>query len=323
MKKHRFIPQWILSLPMCLMMTACCPQYECNDVVCETYVHPYGLEVSGNEWNRQGSSGDVITVRKDGVTVKSSYQGGELDGEVTYSHPYRNTIETVEIYTKGRLVKESHYSTTGALRSDIEYPTLKERVERSYYNQGNLRAQETFLGDSLQKGVYYSPKDLVESTIDDSNGKATQRDAYGQLIAVDTIENGQIVSSTSYHPNGMPEAVTPYADGLIHGVRKTYLPGGEPQTVEEWKNGYQEGVTHVYQDGEKVSEVPYAGGLKHGTEKRLRNEDEVVEEITWANDVRHGPTVRYLNGQVLTEWFYNGQPVSKSIYDTRTALLKP
>jgi antitoxin component YwqK of YwqJK toxin-antitoxin module len=286
-------------------------------------VHPYGLEVSGDEWNRQGASGDVITVRKDGVTVKSSYQSGELDGEITYTHPYRSSVEKVEIYSKGRLVKESQYSISGALRLDTEYPTVKEKVVRAFYSQGNQRNQETYAGDRLQKGVYYSPKELVESTVDDFNGKATQRDLYGQLISVDTIDNGEVVSITTYHPNGMPEAVTPYVDGLTHGTRKTFLPGGEPLTVEEWVEGYQEGPTFVYQDGEKVAEVPYCNGQKNGIEKRFRQEDEVVEEVSWSNDVLHGPTVRYVEGQVFTEYYYNGTPVTKPIYDRRTALLQP
>ncbi|MDP1835106.1 MAG: toxin-antitoxin system YwqK family antitoxin [Chlamydiales bacterium] len=313
---------FLLSIPALLITASCNRQNCCDQVVCETYVHPYGLEMSGGEWCRQGSSGDVIVTNKDGVTVKSAYEKGVVEGEVTYTFPFRDSIETVEIYSQGKLIKETHYFPSGVVKSEIAYPSENEQVVRAFYDQGGRKSEEHFLGKQLQTATYYNFNDLVESKVDDFSGKRTQRDIYGQLVSVDTIENGVLAATTTYHPNGMPEATTPYSNGVVQGVRKTFLPGGEPYSVEEWSAGIQHGTTIIYEDGEKIAEIPYYQGKRSGVEKRFRNNDEVVEEIGWANNAKHGPTTRYVEGQVITDYFYYGTPVSKTVFDKRTALLQ-
>lgn len=313
----------LLMMVLCFLVSACRSHRCCNEcIVCETYVHPYGIEMSEGEWCRQGASGDVIVKRLDGVTVKSSYQSGDLDGEVTHSFPFRDSAEHSEMYSKGSLVKEVHYFPSGVVQLEIEHISPTERVVKANYDQGTRQAEETYVGDKLQKGTYYNLKEVVESSVDDFSGKSTKRDVYGQLLSVDTVEEGQIVLSTTYHPNGMPHAITPYQDGVIDGQLKTYLPGGEPYSVEEWHQGTRNGLTTVYQDGEKIAEIPYANGRKNGIEKHFRNNDEVVEEISWVEDVEHGPRVRYVEGQAYSEWYFNGAPVSKAVYDKRTALIQ-
>lgn len=313
----------LLALPLSLLAVACCRNSCCDRmVVCETYVHPYGLEMSESEWCRQGACGDVITTRKDGVTINRSYANGELNGQATYTFPYRQTIETIETYGSGRLVKITHYFSSGVVREESEHITPNERITKVNYDQGSPQSIEHFLGDKLMKGSYYNLKEVVESSVDEYSGKSTRRDIYGQLLSVDTVEDGVVVSSTTYHPNGMPEAITPFQDGIVHGQRKTFLPGGEPYTVEEWADGLQNGTTFVYQNGEKVTEIPYVNGAKTGVERHFRNDEEVVEEISWANDVQHGPTKRYVDGKVITDWYFNNAQVSKPVYDNRCNLLQ-
>ncbi len=314
---------YLLLLPICILATACGRSRCCNDVVCETYVHPYGLEMSSNEWCRQGSSGEVITSRKDGVVIKRSFQQGVVDGQVSYTFPHRDTIETIEVYSKGDLIKVTHNFPSGAVKSETEYASPTNSVVKSYYDQGTLRSSERFKDDRLAQATYFNLKETLESSVEDFSGKSTRRDIYGQLLSVDTIEDGRVVASTTYHINGMPEAITPFSSGVVDGTRKTFLPGGEPYTIEQWQNGQQHGITQEFQDGEKVAEVPYYRGRKEGVEKCFRNEKDVVEEISWHMDARHGPTNRYVEGKVITDWYYNDAPVSKAVFDKRSALLQP
>lgn len=304
-----------------LLLTSCQRSRCCDDVVCETYVHPYGLAVSEGEWCRQGASGEVISTRKNGVTEKSTYSNGLLEGRVTYTFPYRDAIEKVEVYSRDKLKKETRYFLSGAVREDIEYPSANERVVKTFYDQGSAKSEERYVGERLNHATYYNLKGGVESRVDDFNGKATLRDIYGQLLSVDTIEDGHVAASTTYHLNGMPEAITPFCKGIIHGERKTFLPGGEPSTIEQWEDGSQHGTTVVFEEGERVVEIPYVRGAKNGVERRYCDDD-VVESICWAGNLKHGANVRYVEGQVITDYFYNGATVSKAVYEKRCGLLK-
>ena len=316
-------PHFCLFAVAALLLSSCnCRRQICDEVVCERYVHPYGLEISGDEWCRQGSCGEVLTTRKDGVCEKKRYKDGHLDGETTYSFPHKEAVEKVETYQEGRLLKEQRNFSSGMPREAVEYPAEGEKIVRDWYDHGGLKSVEHFSGNRLKQGKYYNASNNVESSVENFYGKRTLRDDYGQLESVDVIEDGFLTSRTSYHTTGVPDAVTPYHRGSIHGMRKTFLPGGEPHTIEQWESGYQHGKTTVYEDGEKVAEIPYEGGRKNGLERRFKDESVVIEEISWQDGQRHGPTFRYVDGQVFTDWYFNGQKVSKAVYDKRTALLR-
>lgn len=311
-------------LPLFTLVLLSCSRSPCpEEIVCETYIHPYGLEISSEEWHRQGSSGEVIVTHKDGVTIKSSYKEGELEGEVAYSFPYRDVIERVETYREGKLVKESEYFSSGIKKREIEYPTDEKKVVYHFYDQGGRKSEEHFTKALLEKALYYTTNDLVESKVDNFEGKVTNRDLYGQLISVDTIQKGALTSSTTYYANGMPEAITPYRDGQVEGVRKTYFPGGEPLSVEKWKEGVKHGVTTLYEGGEKIAEIPYVEGVRQGVERHFCDDGKLAEEITWSNDVQHGPKTRYIEDRVIVDYYYLGNPVTKSLFDKRSALLQP
>ncbi len=316
------IRQLLLIIPIAILATSCGRSQCCNDIVCETYVHPYGLAVSSDEWCRQGACGEVITTRKDGVVVKRSFQSGVVDGQVTETFPHRETLESTKVYSRGKVVKECHNYSSGSPRVEIEHVAPNEQIVKSYYDQGTLKSVEYQQGNRIAKGTYYNLAEAVESSVEDFNGKSTKRDIYGQLLSVDTIEDGVVASSTTYHINAMPDAITPYKNGVIHGSRKTFLPGGEPYTIEEWQAGQQHGMMQHFQDGEKVAETPFFRGNREGVERHFRG-DEVVEEISWHAHRRHGPTNRYIEGQVVTDWYFNGTAVTKAIFDKRAALLQP
>ncbi len=322
-KKTTSYYQALTLVPLCLGLIGCNQNQCCYDeVICQSYVHPYGLEISGREWCDQGSSGEVITKLKDGRIVREHYEGGCLEGDVCTTYPHREIPETVETYQSGRLVKEKQHYASGLPSTETEYVSETEVIIREYYDQGTPKSVERFTQGRLQQGKYYNLSQNVESGVEDFYGKRTTRDVYGQLLSIDTIKDGLMTSSMTYHPNGMPEAETSYRDGLVHGIRKTFLPGGEPHALEEWNSGFQSGTTNVFDNGEKIAEIQYDRGKKHGLERRFRDETIVVEEISWQNDIRHGPTFRYVDGSVITDWYFNGNPVSKAVYDKRSSFLR-
>ncbi len=309
----KIINTLLLAL-LCITATSCCRNRCRDEIVCETYVHRYGLTVPAEEWAEQGETGQVLTTLKDGITIKRNYANGQLHGETSYSFPHRETIAKVAIYDNGRLVREEEFFPSGLVCRQVDH---EQSAVREYYNQGTLRSLEETSGENLLRGKYYNLSENVESSVEDGEGKMTLRDDYGQLIAVCTVADGEIVEKTTFHPNGMPHAVEPYVNGVIHGIRKTFLPGGEPLTVEQWQYGAPNGVTAVYEQGEKVAEVPYINGQKNGLECRFVNEVTVVEEINWQDDMRHGPSTRYVEGKAFTDWYLNNSKVSKGYYDQR------
>ena len=87
--------------------TACQTWHSCDDeVVCETYIHRYGVPLEPQDWLDRGQDGQVVSMRKDGVIVTHSYDGGILHGECTYSFPYREAIQKKDVYDQGRLVRK-------------------------------------------------------------------------------------------------------------------------------------------------------------------------------------------------------------------------
>ncbi|HRD54997.1 MAG TPA: hypothetical protein PLC42_01230, partial [Parachlamydiaceae bacterium] len=154
-----------------------------------------------------------------------------------------------------------------------------------------------------------------EAIVADGFGTRVQRDVYGQILSRDTIENGEMVLSTNFYPNGAPKELTPYRNGLIHGELKTYLPGGEPGTLEIWADNQKNGSTIVYENGEKFAIVPYIADIKQGIEKRFRNGMELIEEICWFNDQRHGPTHIYVGDITRTDWYYQDRLVTEKTFD--------
>ena len=122
----------------------------------------------------------------------------------------------------------------------------------------------------------------------------------------------------TFHPNGAVKEEIPYTNGQINGALKTYLPDGVPVSIETWTNGEKTGITRLFENGELVAEVPYVRGVKNGIEKRYRNGKVVVQENSWVEDTRHGPSASYIGEVTTTDYYYQGNPVSKPVYDKMT-----
>lgn len=298
-----------------------CQQRPCysDNVICETYVHRYGVEMQPSEWLDHGESGKVVSTLRDGVTVTKNFNNGVLDGEVKSTFPHRETVEKIQTYDKGRLVREQTFYLSGVPRAEVDYSDPPTVITKTFFDQGTPRSIETVEEGQLVEGKYYNLSGNVETGVQDGFGKRTNRDEFGQLVSVDSIKDGVMLLRTTYHSNGIPSSQTPYRQGIISGTVKTFMPAGDPKTIEQWTNGIQDGMTVEFEDGEKAAEVPYIGGVRSGVEKRFSDGgNKIVEEITWVRNQRHGPAYRYVNGQIVEEWYLRGQKVNKATFDRLT-----
>lgn len=286
----------------------------CDEVVCET-VHRYGVALDPQDWSERGQNGQVVSMRKDGVTVTRSYEEGVLHGDCTYTFPHRDVIQKREVYNQGALNQEIEHYSNGLPRRQVNHESPQKQTAVVWYESGSPQAREELINGELVQGEYYNANHQVESRVDESNGFRTQRDGSGRLSAVDTIEKGQMVMSTTYHADGTPATVTPYVNGAVEGERRTFLPGGEPATIEQWSGNVQHGNTTVFEQGEKRADVPYVNGTKQGVEKRYRGEA-VAQEVNWVQGEQHGPTTTYIGDTKQTDWHYRGKNVrTKATFD--------
>ena len=299
----------------CQRSSSCCVLPE---VVEESYVHKYGLEVTPEDWAMRGQCGQVISTLKNGVKETKTYSEGELDGEALYTYAHRDEVEKKEVYSAGQKMKQITYYLSGAPKEEVEHVSPGIDHIKRYYEMGGIESEEEIHDGLLVQGAYYTPTQTLESRVDDREGIRSVRDLYGQLVAKETIEGGKLALRTTYYPNSTPKEQIPYSDGNIHGQKKLYLPGGEPLAIETWVNGRQEGVAILFANGEKVSEVPYVNGQKHGVEKKFKDSSAVVQEISWERGQQHGPFTSYIGSTAQTDWYFQGRPVSKLQYDRLT-----
>lgn len=310
------IPSLLSAAYICLLLaTTGCQTNSCRDeVVCETYVHRYGVPLQANDWSARGQHGQVVSTRRDGVVVSKTYESGILQGETTYTFPHREVIQRKEVYCQGELSQASSYYPNGMPQQQIIYDSGNHSMT-AWYEGGVPQCKEEYEQGHLVRGSYYNLSNHEESRVEDREGTRTRRDAYGQLISVDSIQNGQMTMCTTYHPNGTPAALTPYVNGVVEGKRRTFTVGGEPATIEEWTNNTQHGNTEIFDNGEKCADMPYINGRPHGVEYRYRDNDTVVQRRNWIQGKKHGPCYNYVGNTTQTDWYFQGRQVNKPTYD--------
>lgn len=291
------------------------PEHNPQEVMEQSYVHRYGVPVPAQTWAAKGETGKVVSTLKNGVVVTRAYVNGILEGDTTYSFAHSDAIEKVETYSQGQMLKERYFYKSGSPSKEIEHPSSTTQIVKSFYEHGAPQSTETFENEILVKGEYYTPTHVVDSTVDNSNGARTRRDRFGLLVGVDTVKDGIIRETRTYYQDGSLRQIIPYQEGVVQGELRTFLPGGEPESIQTWTAGEQTGDTTLFENGEKIAVISMVRGVKDGVERRFRNSEILVEEIAWQDDVRHGPTTTIINGISKTDYFYKGQPVTRSAYE--------
>lgn len=309
--------RYLLALIPFLLIS--CSRPCCNrEIVSETYVHKYGVELPADDWSDRGEHGIVIRTLTSGVKVCEVYSAGLLDGDSTYTFPHSEVIQRVESYAMGGLFKVSENNHSGTPIKETRYLSPTERIVTVWYGNGTPQSIEHYNDRFLRKGEYFTTANQIESSVENGEGVRIVRDAYGQLVSRDTITGGDLVLSSTFYPNGTIYAVIPYSRGIIQGQKRTFLPSGEPITVEEWKNNQQSGVSQEFINGEVTALVPYVNGVKEGLERRYRNGNQVVEEISWRKGQRFGPSSTFVEGNIKTDWYIKDKQVNKATYDIQS-----
>lgn len=289
-----------------------------EEVIDQSYIHRYGVTIQPEEWSASGQTGQVVTTLKSGVVVTKGYSGGDLDGDASYTYPHSDLLERTETYELGKLKQENHFYRNGTTSKQIVYATPQSKLVYHWYDNGAPKSVETHENESLAKGEYYNLDHQSDSRVENGKGIRTMRDPFGLMVSQEVIESGTATLSKTFYPNGNVKQQIPYENGQIHGLVKNYQPDGVPSSLETWQGGERTGPTQIFENGELVAEIPYIRGVKDGMEKRYRNGKVLVEQISWVNDVRFGPSTTYIGNVTKTDYFYQGNLVSKAAFDKFT-----
>jgi antitoxin component YwqK of YwqJK toxin-antitoxin module len=289
-----------------------------SDVVSQRYIHKYGYDVSKDEWNNNHYPGQVVTTLKNGVTIASSYEDGVLHGTTSFTYPHSQTLESLQIYERGNLIKKTSFDIKGVPHKEEIFLSPGHLKSKIWYQSGTPMSVEEKLDSSLLNGEYYTLQNELESRIENGKGIKTQRNKDGLLVCKENFEFGNCVSKESYHPNGLPDTLTYYKNGQIHGEKKSFGPAGEPLFVENYNQGKLHGISTYFQNGYKYLESPYKFGKKEGVERQFIDGETLVEETEYHAGVKHGSSTFYCDGISKSEWYYNNDFVSKAKFEELT-----
>ncbi len=310
---------FLLSLVM-LSLSACSRSpFSRSASVEKKYVHTYGVELSPKEWQEYGMHGQVITKTQDGVTVTENYDHNVLQGAKTWSFPDSNSIQRSILYNKGLVTREIHYDISTLPLFETEYVSDTQTVERTFSKAGFPYTIEVFDSGRVFDGQYFDENGKLYTAVIDYHGERTMRNFYGVIIKKDLIADGHVQTSTEYYPEGTPKSVTPYVNGRIHGLKKSYLASSVPLSVEPYHEGKLEGTAIYFNEGVKVREVPYVSGQKQGKEIHLGRKGVLIKEINWRRDQKHGPSIDYAHPDVPKEWYWENGLVTEFTYEQKDA----
>jgi len=289
-----------------------------NNVVSQRYIHKYGYDVSKDEWNENHYPGQIVTTLKNGVTIVSTYEEGILHGPTSCTYPYSQTLESLQIYDRGNLVKKTSFDIKGVPNKEETFLSPTHVRAKFWYDTGTPMCMEERLDGALIEGDYFTLQNELESRVDSRVGTKTVRSQEGALLAKETIEDGVVVAGETFYPNNTPHTFMSFYNGLLHGEKRVFGPTGEPVLVENYECGELQGPATYYQNGYKYQETAFRHGQRHGIERQYIDGDTLVEESEYHEGLKHGPSTFYSDGFSKTEWYYNNEFVSKAKFDELT-----
>jgi len=308
--KHGLILSFI-----CLATASCTNDSNQKNVISERYIHKYGYDVSKEEWQKEVHPGQVLTMLRDGKTITSTYEDGILHGPKTSSHPHSQTIETLEQYERGRLVKRITYTIRGVPQKEEVFKSPTHVIVTAWYPSGTPKFKEELKEDMLINGQYFNTANETDTRIENGTGERTLRNQSGDILSKEIFNNYMITYTETYYPNNIPHETTSYDNGIVHGEHKVFAMSGEPISVENYYYGNKHGLCSYYQNGYKFKEISYNHGLKDGLEKHLIDGETVVEETRYQDGIKHGPSIVYYDKSARTTWYFLNEKVSKNKYE--------
>ena len=287
-----------------------------KDVVSQRFIHKYGYDVSRDDWEGNQFPGQVVTTLKNGVSIASTYEDGLLHGRTTYTYPHSQTLESLHIFERGNLIKKVSYNVKGMPTKEETYLSPSHIKAKYWYKTGTPKCVEELIDNSLVEAEYFTLNNETESRIENGKGVRSIRNEQGALIAKETIENGRVTASETFHSNKSPSVSMGYtSEGKLQGEKKVYAETGEPISVESFDNGELHGMCTYYQNGYRYKETPYVHGEINGVERKYVDGESLVEETEYHDGLKHGPSTFYCDGIAKSEWFYNNELVTKGKFE--------
>lgn len=310
--------KFLYSLPLAagLVLAGCGSGHNDNEVISQRYIHKYGYAVSKSEWSANNYPGQVITTLRNGVTITSTYEDGQLHGPTTHTHPHSQTVQYFFLYNFGELKKEVVYDSLGMpIRENVQLSPHRNCIT-TWYGDGTPKSIEDFTGAELIDGQYFSLNNEVESRVERGNGTRIRRDQHGTLLSKDLFASGYLTKQETFFPSGALESLTYYKMNKKNGERKVFTENGLPLATEEWLNDQLHGKATYFANGNKQVEVYFIKGARNGVETHFIDGEHIEQEIHWIYDKRHGPTKFFVGDNLAkTEWYYDGRAVSKKRFD--------
>lgn len=283
-------------------------------------MHKYGVELTAKEWNEYGQTGKIIHQTAEQATVTASYLSGVKHGDTTITYPNSSSIYETKQFVNGKLKSIKTFAMSGLPVKFIEFLDNGLEKHLSYSKMGYPYLNELQDGSKIIKGKYFRLDGSLESEVLFYTGSRLIRNFEGVLEERQQIENGFIIFSTKYYTNGFPKTHAYYLENKIHGICKTFSQSGQPISIESWKNDCLEGPTIYYQNGLRYRTCDYHSGEKDGVEIFYDDAGELpIQEIAWKHDLRHGASRFYSNEEEITEWFWEGEPLTKFSFDEKMA----
>jgi antitoxin component YwqK of YwqJK toxin-antitoxin module len=310
MKKSHFI-----VFPLIALTLMSCSDSEKKQIISQRYVHKYGYDVSKEEWKAEVYPGHVLTTLRDGKTITEPYEDGLLHGSKTETYPHSQTIQTLEQYERGNLVKRVSYNIRGVPQKEEMYRAENHVLVTTWYPNGTPKSNEEFRDNILISGQYLNTSNETDSRIENGTGERTVRNQSGDVLAKEVFNNYLLTYVETYYPNNTPHTTTSYENNLLHGEKKEFAMTGEPLSAEFYYKGLKHGLATYYQNGYKYAEVPYVHGLKNGVERHYIDGDIVVEETEYHDGIKQGSSILYCDGSAKTTWYFENQIVSRSKYE--------
>jgi antitoxin component YwqK of YwqJK toxin-antitoxin module len=286
-----------------------------NPILSQKYVHKYGFEVTPGEWNEREGDGQIVELLVSGVKVSRSYENGVLHGKTSYTYPHSSVVEKVQVYDQGNLLKETLNDSRGVPVREEIYEFDDRKIITEWDENGAPLSIEEYSNGSLVDGKYYTTSHELEGQVEGGYGERVKRERSGLLLSRDTIQGGEVIAKTTYHPSGEVHTISHFKNDQLHGEQLKFTSTGKPLMKLHWDHGVLNGDKIVYRNGIKVAEIPYVNGQKEGMEIHFDDLGNLTAEIEWQKDKKHGCSKFYTDDATEHEWFYRGQAVSLGEYE--------
>ena len=206
-----------------------------------------------------------------------------------FTHQALSLDSANNIYTASRLAKMKGSGAGGNHRTGVwTIPMLSNFVAKVTYVNG------------VPHGPYrsYYPNGVLHMSGQYDRGKRTghwtqwsTKGPAGSIKRVEALYDNDILvgNYTLRHTNGKKSYTGHFANGLKHGVFKTYRVDGKLRLHESFKLGKLNGNSiHYYDNGKVKSSTHYTNGKRHGDCTHWYDNTKVKSTEHYVNELKHG-----------------------------------